>query len=128
LDLARLSGELLEVLTRQGRHQQLLDRAMRMVRVLLRRQATRALLAGLIGKNLNSMLRALNFKNVIGHYVARKFVVGVAKFLKEVDADDAHPLRARFDDVVRNVISKLKTDPDYRLKAEQIRDQILASP
>jgi uncharacterized membrane-anchored protein YjiN (DUF445 family) len=128
LDLARLSGELLHVLTRHGRHQQLLDRLLKIARVLLRRQATRVLLAGLIEKNLNAMLRTFNFKNVIGHYVARKLVVGLAAFLREVAADGQHPFRREFDEFVRDLIGKLKTDPQYRLKGEQVRDQILGSP
>ncbi len=128
LDLARLSGELLDVLTQQGRHQQLLDQLLKIGRVLLRRQATRALVADLIEKNLNAMLRTFNFRNVIGHYVARKLVLGLAKFLKGVAADAQHPFRRKFDEFAHDLIVKLKTDPQYRLKGEQIRDQILASP
>lgn len=36
--------------------------------------------------------------------------------------------RRSFDDFVRNLIVKLKTDPLYRLKGGQVRDQLLASP
>jgi uncharacterized membrane-anchored protein YjiN (DUF445 family) len=128
LDLARLSGELLDVLTRQGRHQQVLDRLLKTTRILLRSRATRSLVAELIEKNLNAVLRTFNFKNVIGHYVARKLVVGLAVFLKEVAADGQHPFRRKFDELVHDLIDKLKTDPQYRLKGAQIRDQILASP
>jgi uncharacterized membrane-anchored protein YjiN (DUF445 family) len=95
---------------------------------LLRRKGTRALLAELIEKNLNAVLRALNFKNVIGNYLARKLVVGLARFLKEVAADDQHAFRLKFDLFVRDLIVKLKTDPQFRTKGEQVRDQILASP
>ena len=128
IDLARMSGELLGVLTQHGRHQQLLDRTLRVVGALLRRKGTRALLAELIEKNLNAMLRALNFKNVIGHYLARKLVVGIARFLQEVADDDQHAFRRKFDRFIQDLIVKLKTDPQFRLKGEQIRDQILASP
>jgi uncharacterized membrane-anchored protein YjiN (DUF445 family) len=128
IDLARLSGELLDVLTRHGRHQQLLDRTLRVVGVLLGRKATRALLAELIEKNLNALLRAFNFKNVIGQYVARKLVVGLARFLKEVAADEQHAFRRKFDVFVLDLIVKLKSDPQFRLKGEQVRDQLLASP
>ena len=128
IDLARTSGELLDVLTRHGRHQQLLNRLLRVAGALLGRKNTRVLLAELIEKNLNAMLRTLNFKNVIGHYVARKLVVGLARFLQEVAADDQHAFRRKFDEFVRDLIVRLKTDPQFRLKGEQIRDQVLASP
>ena len=127
-DLSRVSGELLDVLTQNGRHQQLLDKSIRVVRALLRNSATRAMLAELIEKNLNSLVRALNYYNIIGNYVARKLVVGLAQYLKEVGADDQHALRRKFDRMVQDFIAKLKSDPDFRLKGEQIRDQIIASP
>jgi uncharacterized membrane-anchored protein YjiN (DUF445 family) len=95
---------------------------------LLRRQATRALLADLIEKNLNAMLRTFNFKNVIGHYLARKLVTGLARFLKQVAADEQHAFRLKFDAFVGELIVKLKTDPRFQQKGEQIRDQVLASP
>jgi uncharacterized membrane-anchored protein YjiN (DUF445 family) len=128
IDLARTTGELLDVLTQHGRHQQLLDKSLRLAGAMLRRKAMRALLAELIEKNLNPMLRALNFKNAISDYLARKLVVGLARFMKEVAADDEHAFRLKFDQYVQNLIIKLKTDPQFRLKGEQLRDQLLASP
>ncbi|MEO7726772.1 MAG: DUF445 domain-containing protein [Burkholderiales bacterium] len=127
-DLSRLSGELLDVLTQNGRHQQVLDRVLKLANALLRRQATREMLAELIEKNLNAMLRAVNYNNVIGTFVARKLVVGLTRFLKEVAADERHALRQKFDRIVHDFIARLKNDPEFRLKGEQIRDQILASP
>ncbi len=128
LDLAHLAGDLLAVLTQHGRHQQLLDRTLRVVGALLGRKATRAVLAELIQKNLNAMMRAFNFRNVIGHYLARKLVVGFAHFLREVAADAHHPFRRKFDAIIEELIVKLRTDPQFRLAGERIRDQILTSP
>src|SRR4051812_26620732 len=127
-NVAQLSGELLDVLTQNNRHQQLFDRTIRLAGALLRRQTTRTMLADLIEKNLNALMKAINYNNVIGNYLARKLVVGLARYLKEVAADDRHPLRTKFDTIVREFIEKLKTDPEYRLKGEEIRDQILNSP
>src|SRR5262249_34127085 len=84
--LAQLSGELLDVLTQNDRHQRMLDRSLRLAGALLRLKATRVLLAELIEKNLNALLKAINYNNSIGNYVARKIVVGVTRYLREVAA------------------------------------------
>jgi uncharacterized membrane-anchored protein YjiN (DUF445 family) len=127
-NVAQLGGELLDVLTQNGRHQQLLDRTVRLAGALLRREATRMMLADLVEKNLNALMKAVNYDNVIGKYLARKLVVGLAHYLKEVAADDRHPLRTKFDTIVRDFIDKLKSDPEFRLKGEELRDQVLNSP
>ncbi len=127
-DLSRLSGELLDVLTQNGRHQQIFHKSLRLARAMLRRETTRTMLAGLIEKNLNSLMQAINYNNVVGNYVARKLVVGLAQFLKEVAEDEQHALRHKFDRIVADFIVKLKSDAQFRAKGEQIRDQILASP
>ncbi len=128
MDLARLSGDLLDALTQNGRHQRLLDRSLKLVSALMRRKETRRALAQLIGTDLNGMLRAINFNNFIGDYAARKVVVGAARFLKAVAEDEEHPLRRRFDRFVQDFIAKLKSDPEFRRRGEQIRDEILSRP
>ncbi len=128
VDVARVGGELLDFLTQDRRHQQLLDKSLRLVSALVRRRSTRKALAQLIETDLNGMLRAINYNNVIGNYAARKVVVGIARFLQEVAENDQHALRHSFDRLVQNLIVKLKQDPEFRLKGQQIRDEILSRP
>lgn len=52
----------------------------------------------------------------------------MTRLLEEVDQDERHPLRQKFDEFVANFITRLKDDPDFRIKGEQIRSQILARP
>ena len=127
-DLARFAGELLDVLTHDNRHQQLLDKSITLFSAMLRHKATRKTIAERIEADLSAFLKALNYNNFIGHYVARKVVVGAARYLKDVAENDQHALRLRFDRFVRDFIVRLKTDPEFRIKGEQIRDEILSRP
>jgi len=128
MDFAHLSGDLLDALTQNGRHQRLLDKSLKLASALMRRKETRRTLANLIGTDLNGLLKAINYNNFIGDYAARKVALGIARFVKDVAADEQHPLRQRFDRFVQDFISKLKSDPEFRTRGQQIRDEILGRP
>jgi uncharacterized membrane-anchored protein YjiN (DUF445 family) len=128
MDVARLAGNLLDFLTYDDRHQQLLDKCITMVRVLLRHKSTREELADRIESQLNWFLKTVNFSNVIGKFAAKKLVSGAMKFLSEVDKDKHHEMRIRFDEFVRNFIAKLKADEKFHAQGVQIRDELLKRP
>ncbi len=128
VELAPFTGAVLDILTQNKRHQQLLDRLLKLVANLLLQRDTRRSLADLIEADLNAMLKAINYNNFIGKYAARKVVVGATRFLQQVAADERHPVRLRFDEFVGDFIAKLKDDPEFRRKGQQIRDEILRQP
>ncbi len=132
LDFARLGGELLDVMTQNGRHQQLLDGLIRQLTVLLDDAATQEKIAGMVAKEFAAWRMALlNFVNVdemIGTFSAKKLVSAVTRLLQEVDEDPEHPLRRKFDQLVTEFIARLRTDPDFRIKGEQLRAQVLSHP
>ena len=132
IDFARLAGQLLDVLTQGGRHQQLLDASIHQLRILLEDEAVQQRIAALIAREFEQwpkyLLDMVKVDKLIGAYSAKKLVSGVARLLAEIDQDDQHPLRRRFDRSVMEFIVKLKTDPGFRLKAEEIRDQVLGRP
>ena len=128
MDLARLSGDLLDALTQDGRHQRLLDKALKLGSRLMGRKTTLTALADLIATDLNGMLKAINYNNFIGDYAAKRVVLGAARFLKDVAENADHPVRKKFDGFVQDFIAKLKDDPEFRRRGEQIRDEILSRP
>jgi len=65
---------------------------------------------------------------MIGSFAAKKLIGALTRLIKEVESDEAHPLRLKFDQFVFDFIAKLKTDPDFRVKGEQIRAQFLSRP
>ena len=132
VDFAALGGELLDVLTQRGRHQELLNEAIRQVRVLLEDEASRQKFAELIAKEFEGLrkyfLYAVNVDEIIGTFSAKKLISAITRLLEEVDQDERHPLRQKFDEFVANFVTRLRRDPDFRIKGEQIREQILGRP
>jgi len=126
-DLAPLCGELLEMLTRQGKHQAMLDEALIKVDELLQDDDTRALVADAITAEVRT-LRYLGLGKAVGGWSANKFVDGVSAVIAEVAGDPDHPLRERFDEHVAQYIDRLKHDPGYKLEVERIVAQLLEHP
>ena len=73
-------------------------------------------------------LRYLGLDTVAGRYAASKMVSGVIRLAGEMADDPAHPLRVRFDAFVSSFIDRLKDDPQFRLKGEAIKHELLAHP
>ena len=132
VDFSRLAGELLSVMTRDGRHQQLLNGLIRQLTVLLNDDAMQEKIALMVAKEFEhwrvAMLNILKVDQMIGTYSAKKLISAVTRLLKEVEEDSTHPLRRRFDRMVEEFIAQLRADPDFRLKGDRIRTQILSHP
>ncbi len=126
-DLAPVCGQVLEMLTRQGKHQAMLDEGLIKLDALLQDDDTRALVADAITAEVRT-LRYLGLGKAVGGWSANKFVDGVSAVIAEVASDPEHPLRERFDEHVGEYIERLKHDPAYRLEVERIVAQLLEHP
>ncbi|WP_313086355.1 DUF445 domain-containing protein [Pseudomonas sp.] len=127
IDLAPVCGQVLEMLTRQGKHQAMLDEGLIKLDALLQDDDTRALVADAITAEVRT-LRYLGLGKAVGGWSANKFVDGVSAVIAEVANDPDHPLRERFDEHVAEYIERLKHDPAYRLEVERIVAQLLEHP
>jgi uncharacterized membrane-anchored protein YjiN (DUF445 family) len=132
IDFASLGGQLLDTLTQGGRHQQLLNEAIHQLRAMLDEETTQDKVAALIAREFEDwrkyLMNVVPVDAMIGSFSARKLIHAVSRLLDEVDEDPGHPLRARFDAFVADFIVNLKTDPAFRSKGEEIRDQVLKQP
>ena len=132
IDFAALGGQFLDILTQGGRHQQLLNEAMHQLRVMLDDESAQDKVAKLIAKEFEGwrkyLLNVVPVDEMIASFSVKKLIHAMSRLLDEVDEDPGHPLRVRFDTFVAEFIVKLKTDPAFRLKGEEIRDQILKQP
>lgn len=127
VDLAPLCAQALEVLTREGRHQAMLDEALVRLDDLLQDEDTRALVADAISTEVRT-LRYLGLSRAVGGWSANKFVDGLSALIAEIVADPEHRLRARFDEHVEQLIERLRSDPAARLQVERILAQLLEHP
>jgi len=131
IDAAPLAGRVLDLLVQDGRHQQLLDRLLRQLRVLLAEEDVQDKIAALIAREFEGWRRFLLGMQIdvsIGEYSGRKLASAITRLLDEVEADERHPLRLRFDTLLADFIVKLKTDPVFRARGEQLRDELFARP
>jgi uncharacterized membrane-anchored protein YjiN (DUF445 family) len=117
LNVAHIAGDILSVLTAGGRHQALLDRALRAGEGWL--AANQSMLKAKFGA-------ASKFTpGILDTYIVNKFVSGIVALLHEVASDADHPMRRQFDAFTEEFIHKLKTSPDYHAQAEALKREFL---
>jgi uncharacterized membrane-anchored protein YjiN (DUF445 family) len=134
VDFARASGEVLDLLTHDGRHQTLLDEALRMLDDLLASPEMQASIVEAIAQELRQMdyfggtLKKLGVDELGARYTTAKLVSSLSGLIAEVARDVRHPLRQRFDAYVAEFVQRLKQDPDMHLKGEEIKAHLLNHP
>ena len=127
VDVSRLTGQLLEVLTSGQRHQQLLDGVLQQLAHLLDDETIKSQIAEVVAKEVK-YLRVVGLDHVAGRYATEKIVAGVVRLVAEMGADPGHPLRLRLDAFVTSFVDQLKDDPEVRAKGEAIKLELLAHP
>src|SRR5881628_620240 len=65
---------------------------------------------------------------VVDDKIYQRIIDAVERLLREMSADPTHPLRAAFDDAVRDFVDRLQHSPDVIAKAEAMKDEWLADP
>jgi len=115
---APLLANLLSVLTADGRHQDLLDAALRG-------------LADTIDRNEEVIRERIGeetprwFPEFVDEKIHEKVVGAMQRTIDQVAHDPNHPLRARFDEAVAHFIDELKHSPAAIARAEAIKEDIL---
>ncbi len=129
VDLSRSAGQVLEALTADGRHQELLDQLIVKILEACNQRETRDAIADKIVEWLRSEHR---FKQLvlptewIGAKGGEIIAANLGSFLQEVQADRGHALRTAFDRQVEHLVWRLQTDPIMRRKAEEIKEYLLS--
>jgi uncharacterized membrane-anchored protein YjiN (DUF445 family) len=108
----------LELLTLDGRHQQLLDRVING-------------LTGLVAENEELIRERIREESpwwvpeMVDDKIHRKVLGGIERTLFEVQADPEHRLRRQFDQLLIEWIMQLQESPEVIARAEAIKHQIL---
>ncbi len=106
LDVSRVAGQILGVLTEGNRHQPLLDRGLDAVERWLTANV------GMIKAKFNEASRFTPAP--LDTYIVNKFVEGVVALVHEVAANPDHELRRQFDAAVAELSRDLQTAAQYR--------------
>ena len=147
IDFSVLAGQALDALTAGGRHQALLDDVLAQVAKLIEGDEIQERMTDAIAREIKT-LRYVGLDQMAARLATRKLVAALARTLNDIaahphadpdadaDADAAdgttpagpHPLRLRFDRFMDDFIVRLKLDPAFRQRGEQIRAELIAHP
>ncbi len=124
VDLTQSSALLLDSLTKNNRHQELLDAAVQQLLRLLHKPGTREFIASQIVRWLkreHPIKAKMLPTEWLGEHSAEVVANAVDSILDEVAINQGHELRLGFDRAVQRLIQKLKTDPEMAERAEVIK-------
>jgi uncharacterized membrane-anchored protein YjiN (DUF445 family) len=128
VDLSQSAGVILESMTRNGRHQELLNEGINQLAQLLHNEDTQAYIAqGIVDwlKDEYAMFEKVLPKEAIGRKGADIAVRLAGGILAKVNDDPDHPLRKNFDQFTHDFIERLKNDPGFHEKGEEIKRYLL---
>lgn len=128
VDLSQSAGVILESMTQNGRHQQLLDEGINQLANLLHNEDTQAFIAqGIVDwlKDEYAMFEKVIPKEAIGRKGADIAVRLAAGILARIDADREHPIRKNFDQFTHDFVERLKHDPAFQQRGEEIKQYLI---
>lgn len=128
VDLSKSAGTILESLTKDGRHQELLNEGIRQLAQLLDNEETQSYIAqGIVDwlKDEYAFIERMLPSDLIGRKGADIAVRLASGILNKVAVDPRHPLRQRFDTFTEEFIGRLKSDPGFSAKSEEIKTYLL---
>ncbi|MBY4898864.1 DUF445 domain-containing protein [Cupriavidus sp. AU9028] len=124
IDLSGSLAQILDALTSNGRHQELLDAAIGQLVRLLQQPSTRVFIAGTIVnwlKTEHPLKEKVLPTEWIGTHGSEMIADAVNKVLDQIGADPEHQLRQRFDEAVARLVDRLKHDADFARRVDDIR-------
>ena len=124
VDMSRALAAVLDTLTHNGRHQALLDDVLAKLTELLQNEQTRAWVAQTIVawlKKDHPRTEKLLPSDWLGDKGSALLARALESVMADVAANPQHALRAQFDAAVQRFIDRLRSDPEWARKGEEIR-------
>ncbi len=124
VDLTQSSAMILDSLTKNNRHQALLDAAIEQLLQLLHKPGTREFIALQIVRWLkreHPVTAKVLPTEWLGEHSATLVANAVDSILDEVARDQGHELRLGFNRAVQRLIDQLKNDPEMAARAESVK-------
>ncbi|PEI03877.1 DUF445 domain-containing protein [Pantoea agglomerans] len=124
VDLSQTTAIVLESLTKNNRHQALLDAAIEQLLKLLHKPSTREFIAMQLVRWLkreHPIKAKMLPTEWLGEHSAELVANAVDSLLDDVALDQGHELRLGFNRAVDKLIVKLQTDPEMAERAEEIK-------
>ena len=128
VDLSKAAGTILESLTRDRRHQAILDEGIDQLAHLLANEEIQGVIAqGIVDwlREEYAFMEKMLPSELIGRKGADIAVRLAAGILTRVSKDPDHPLRQRFDVFTHDFVERLKADPAFAEKGEEIKRYLI---
>jgi uncharacterized membrane-anchored protein YjiN (DUF445 family) len=119
--VAPLLADILALATMDDRHQEFLDRLVKLVNRIV--EDNKELIRVRIAEESPWWV-----PGAVDDKLYQKIVSGIERTLADVAADDDHPLRAQFDKALRDFVEKLHTSPETIARAEAMKERLLEHP
>jgi uncharacterized membrane-anchored protein YjiN (DUF445 family) len=119
--VAPLLGDLLRLATTDDRHQEMLDRLVKLVSRIV--HDNKELIRHRIAEESPWWV-----PGAVDDKLYQKIVAGIERTLDDVASNDEHPLREQFDHALRDFVEKLHNSPETIARAESIKERLLAHP
>lgn len=134
-DAAQTAASVLALLTRDGRHQRLLNSALDMLGEYLARDEIRGQVSQLLAKHarrewprLTTMTDAVGSTDAIAARLADKIAQALVEELREILTQEDHPVRRAYEARVLAYIDRLAEDPTVHAQANAIKDRLAERP
>ncbi|WP_034943763.1 DUF445 domain-containing protein [Erwinia oleae] len=124
VDLTQSTAMVLESLTKNNRHQALLDDAVAQLLQLINKPGTHDFIAQQVMRWLkreHPIKEKMLPTEWVGEKSAEVTANAVRSILNDIEQDNAHELRQGFNRAVQRLIERLKSDPEMQVKAENIK-------
>jgi uncharacterized membrane-anchored protein YjiN (DUF445 family) len=132
IDLSTCAALLLDFLRKDGRHHAVLNEALKRLASWCALPESQDRIAVAVErwceKEYPLLMKFIPNRDQFIKGAGEKIANRINEFIQEVNADPHHELRTRFDDVVADFISRLKSDPLLRGGIEEIKHELLANP
>ncbi|MGV8836974.1 DUF445 domain-containing protein [Cellvibrio sp.] len=124
IDLSQSAGMLLDVMTKNNRHQALLNEGINQFASILAEDETQTFIAeGIVDwlKDEHPVAEKIMPSGWVGRTGADIAIKAASRLLNEINENPDHQLRIKFDGYTNDFIARLKTDPEFFEKAEEIK-------
>lgn len=127
VDLSQSAAMVLESLTKNNRHQALLDDAITQLLHLVNKPGTHEFIARQVIRWLkreHPIKEKMLPTDWVGEKSAELATNAVKSILNDIEQDGTHELRHGFNRAVQRLINQLREDPAMQLKAQEIKDYL----
>jgi uncharacterized membrane-anchored protein YjiN (DUF445 family) len=122
LDVAPLLGQLLGAMIKERRHLPLMDGVIGWAAKTL--EANEPLLRQMVEERAGTIMRWTGLDDRL----ANAIITGLEKMLADMTADPDHPLRAKGEEGLQNLVRDLKSDKELQAKVANWKAELLANP